>query len=240
VKLVQELRACGREAWLYLPPGNEKAGRIVEAANFDQSWITANTAFCTETGWEWIVLDRYKTPHDEFSRWEKIAPLIGIDEGGPCRNRFDFLIDILPNLYNRYPKTKAEVTKNTHWKNNANISDLSLLPLPKKLQTRTLAPNAPLKVLVSFGQEDSARLGPALADALAAKNSAGLLEIILLRGRIGSGKWGVGNREQGTGNRVDVSKHNALPTPTDCKQQPYSLLPTPYSPLPNLNEHLHE
>jgi 2-polyprenyl-3-methyl-5-hydroxy-6-metoxy-1,4-benzoquinol methylase/spore coat polysaccharide biosynthesis predicted glycosyltransferase SpsG len=252
VKLVQELRSRGREAWLYLPPGSEKAGRIVEAAHFDRSWITANTAFCTEAGWEWIVLDHYKTPHNDFSRWEKIAPLIGIDEGGPCRNRFDFLIDILPNLYNRYPKAQRELTENTHWKNHANISAPSLLPLPKKPQTRRSAPNAPLKVLVSFGQEDSARLGPAVADALAAKSSAGLIEIILLGGRKGSGEWGVGNREQGTGNReqgtgnrVDVSKHNALPTPTDCKQQPQGgraapLLPTPHSPLPNLNEHLHE
>jgi 2-polyprenyl-3-methyl-5-hydroxy-6-metoxy-1,4-benzoquinol methylase/spore coat polysaccharide biosynthesis predicted glycosyltransferase SpsG len=252
MKLVRELRTRGREAWLYLPPDNEKAGRIVEASHFARSWITADTAFCTETGWEWIVLDRYQTPHGEFSRWEKIAPLIGIDEGGPCRNRFDFLIDILPNLYNRYPKIRREAAKNTHWKNDANINGPSLLPLPKKPQGRASVPNTPLKVLVSFGQEDSARLGPAVTDALAAKNSSGLIEIILLGGRsvkMGTGDWGVGNRERGTGNRVDVSKHNALPILTDCKQQSQGgraapPVPDPQSPLfppvPNLNEHLHE
>ncbi|MDR0494830.1 MAG: dipeptide/oligopeptide/nickel ABC transporter permease/ATP-binding protein [Treponema sp.] len=47
-------------------------------------------------------------------------------------------------------------------------------------------------------------------------------------------KKGKGIRGWGLGTRVDVSKRNGLPTLTDCKQQPQSPVPGPYSPSPLL------
>ena len=104
--------------------------------------------------WAFIVLDRFKTSREEYSFWAGFAPLIGIDEGGPSRACFDFLVDLLPSLS----------------KHEANLNAPGLLPLPKKRRPPfTYGPNgAPLAVLISFGAEDPAGLGPAVASALSA------------------------------------------------------------------------
>ena len=94
-------------------------------------------------GWDFIVLDRFKTPADEFAFWHSLGPLIGIDEGGPCRSRFDFLFDLLPQLSGPEP----------------NISVPRLLPMPRKRRPPDASPSGPLRVLVSFGAEDAAGLG---------------------------------------------------------------------------------
>jgi 2-polyprenyl-3-methyl-5-hydroxy-6-metoxy-1,4-benzoquinol methylase/spore coat polysaccharide biosynthesis predicted glycosyltransferase SpsG len=111
--LVRDLRALGREGRLLLPP--ETAGRY--AARIDSSWLISE-AELESTAWDWIILDRFRTPPEEYSRWAALAPVIGIDEGGPCRDRFDVLIDILPGLPGRPPP---------------NIADASLLPLAPRL-----------------------------------------------------------------------------------------------------------
>jgi 2-polyprenyl-3-methyl-5-hydroxy-6-metoxy-1,4-benzoquinol methylase/spore coat polysaccharide biosynthesis predicted glycosyltransferase SpsG len=179
--LVRELRSLDREAWLFLSVDNEKTDRLVNAVHCDPSWIIRErewpdfAAQISGAGksWECVILDRYQTPSETFSRWVKVAPLIGIDEGGPCRNSFDFLIDILPGA--------AAVNK---WR-AANISDPSLLPLPEKTEHPESRTNtAALKILVSFGQEDSAGLGLAVTNALTramhtANNSSNCLDITL-------------------------------------------------------------
>jgi len=144
--------------------------------------------------WNMIILDRFRTPAKEFSFWSGLserssAALIGIDEGGACRNRFDFLIDLLPCINKIKP----------------NISAPRLLPLPK---TR-ISPNASfntsinnanasmnkgegktLRVLISFGAEDSAGLGPSAAQALARQKAASTLEITLIAPLpLSSGFW---------------------------------------------------
>ncbi|MCL2602753.1 MAG: methyltransferase domain-containing protein, partial [Treponema sp.] len=93
--------------------------------------------------WDFIVIDRFRTPDDEFSFWANLAPVIGIDEGGPCRSQFDFLIDLLPAL--DAPE--------------ANISAPGLLPLPRKRRRPDAPPANPPRVLISFGAEDMAGLG---------------------------------------------------------------------------------
>ena len=117
--------------------------------------------------WDFIILDRFRTPREEYVFWAGFAPLIGIDEGGPCRSCFDFLIDLLPSLS----------------KHEANLNAPGLLPLPKKRRPpaagnpangkiadgKVAASNrVPLAVLVSFGAEDAADLGPEAARALSA------------------------------------------------------------------------
>jgi SAM-dependent methyltransferase len=79
--------------------------------------------------------------------------VIGMDEGGPSRDQFDFLIDTLPGLPGRSP---------------ANIASPALLPLGKPRpfpDPPEISPDRPLRVLVSFGLEDSAGLTVPLARA---------------------------------------------------------------------------
>ncbi|MDR0878470.1 MAG: class I SAM-dependent methyltransferase [Treponema sp.] len=195
--LVRDLRKAGREAWLYLPH-REAADRIPALTEgFDNSWIIlqdlTQSGKPTGKNWDFIVLDRFKTTGTEFAFWSKLAPLIGIDEGGPCRDRFNFLIDLLPGLPN---KTKP------------NIQDPSLNPLPKNrrsplgiltakankakkereekihsfsssffspsspsspystLRFTFFDSSSPPKILISFGAEDAAGLGGAVYEVL--------------------------------------------------------------------------
>jgi 2-polyprenyl-3-methyl-5-hydroxy-6-metoxy-1,4-benzoquinol methylase/spore coat polysaccharide biosynthesis predicted glycosyltransferase SpsG len=191
--LIRDLRGLGREAWLFLTRETKDLSGIFNTSHFDDSCLIAG-ADLQAKAWDCIILDRFHTPPQEFERWAGMAPLIGIDEGGPCRDRFDFLIDILPGLSPGGSKP--------------NIADPSLLPLSAKnlLQRRRSSINEEtygasavkvssaesagnrcvedkaVKVLISFGHEDSAGLGPAAARALADKNHDGVLEITLLAG----------------------------------------------------------
>jgi 2-polyprenyl-3-methyl-5-hydroxy-6-metoxy-1,4-benzoquinol methylase len=154
------LRALGREAWLYITSSN--AETVLETARFDRAWLIAESGI-TEKSWQCIILDRFQTPEKELVRWQKIAPVIGIDEGSKHRGCFDFLIDILPNLEKVTP----------------NIACPSLLPLPKNKPCPSARPKTePLKILLSFGLEDSAGLGPALAKTPVGHKN---IEIILLK-----------------------------------------------------------
>jgi SAM-dependent methyltransferase len=154
----------GRDAWVFLSGDSGGLDGIFNTTGFNRAWLATKADLRV---WEFIVLDRFQTPTAEFVRWAALAPLIGIDEGGPCRNRFDFLIDALPGF--------ADGT-------GPNIAGASLLPLPEKRKAPAPQKKIPLKVLISCGQEDAAALGPAAAQALAAKNSGCLLDITLIAG----------------------------------------------------------
>ncbi|MDR0641174.1 MAG: hypothetical protein LBG07_01800, partial [Treponema sp.] len=160
--LVREARALGREAFLfpcgpYMPPAPAPApwtGTVPLLAGLDPSWITPKPA---ERTWNFIVLDRFQTPPGEYRFWSSLGPLIGVDEGGPCRDRFDFLLDLLPGPPDR---------------SLPNILDPGLLPLPLKRRSAGDSKAAgPLRVLISFGAEDHARLGQSCAAALLASSS---------------------------------------------------------------------
>jgi SAM-dependent methyltransferase len=140
--LVEELRALGREAYLYLPPESSVsfAYRI-------------NEEDLRRRSFDFVVLDCFQTPPDEYAFWRGFAPLIGIDEGGPCRPCFDFLIDELPALR---PASAP------------NIFCPGFLPLPENRRTAFFKHNqeSPLEILVSFGAEDPAGLTVAVAESL--------------------------------------------------------------------------
>jgi 2-polyprenyl-3-methyl-5-hydroxy-6-metoxy-1,4-benzoquinol methylase/spore coat polysaccharide biosynthesis predicted glycosyltransferase SpsG len=165
--LVRGLRALGRDAWLYVTSSNADA--VLETAQFDRAWLLAETCL-REKSWQCVILDRFQTPAQELVRWQKIAPVIGLDEGGKRRGYFDFLIDILPNCNKITP----------------NISAPSLLPLPKnKPRPSARSETEPLKVLLSFGQEDSAGLALALAKVSANHQN---IDITLLKGKLSQEK----------------------------------------------------
>ena len=171
--LLRSLRHRGRDAYLWIPE-NLKHDFLQRFREFfktvDRPCILSRKEELDAHVWDLIVIDYFRCSRKEFMFWSGIAPLIGIDEGGPLRKRFDFLIDLLPAFSKHEP----------------NLSAPSLLPLPRNRRP----PNADnsagnIRILISFGAEDSARLGTTTArvfDRIAAKskNTADPLNITLI------------------------------------------------------------
>jgi 2-polyprenyl-3-methyl-5-hydroxy-6-metoxy-1,4-benzoquinol methylase/spore coat polysaccharide biosynthesis predicted glycosyltransferase SpsG len=172
ITLTGDLRTAGKEAWLFTGTDNadENTTSLFKSMNFNPAWRIKEDGLdrvCAKKI-ECIILDRFQTPPEELSRWKNIAPVVGIDEGGPCRDSFDFLIDILtPEKFGRP---------------HANIACPSLLKFPKKPLSKKNAEDS-LKVLVTFGQEDTAGLGSSVARALSTAGAKNM-EIIWLRGSL--------------------------------------------------------
>ncbi|GHV77675.1 hypothetical protein AGMMS49942_24960 [Spirochaetia bacterium] len=173
--LVRSLRAAGREAFLFLP---EFSGgfnpRLLEIAGLnDESWIlqgkTQDPRYAPEADkhWDYIILDKWRTDLWEAASWAALAPLVGIDEGGDHRDKFDFLIDLLPAL----PKRAF---------NPPNIAAPSLIPLPHNRRPSFHKAEGPLRVLISFGAEDAAGLTFQAAMSLRGLVHSGELEITLI------------------------------------------------------------
>ena len=174
--LTDDLRAMDREALLFLPAQAEETDNLFNTANFSPAWrITEDDLprICADTV-ECIVLDRFQTPSEELARWKEIAPVIAIDEGGPCRDSADFLVDILVPEKLGYPQ--------------ANTADPFLLKLPPAPLHQKQPAGENLKVLVSFGHEDPAGLGPAVTRSLSAMNNSGSMDITYLRGGLRKSK----------------------------------------------------
>jgi 2-polyprenyl-3-methyl-5-hydroxy-6-metoxy-1,4-benzoquinol methylase/spore coat polysaccharide biosynthesis predicted glycosyltransferase SpsG len=174
IKLVQDLRILGKEAYL-LADVNDNIKNLLEIHQFDNSYIVSEKKIC-DKNWDLIILDRFQTPLDEISRWKKIAPVIGIDEGGSFRDNFDFLVDIL------IPEKLG--------KPRANIASHALIKLPQDFKRKDTQrkPDDVLKILIAFGQEDPAGLGLKTARALSAAKKKHPVEITLLRGSLYKGK----------------------------------------------------
>ena len=165
--LLDSLCAMGKDAYLWIP-AESKDGVISRFSEFfekaDVSRILSREEDLARYTWNYIVLDHFCTSGREFAFWSNFGPLIGIDEGGPERGRFDFLVDLLPSLS----------------KIMANSTDPGLLPLPQKRRSDRLSTFSG-RVLVSFGAEDSAGLGLRAAKVLASNvNTAHPLDITLV------------------------------------------------------------
>lgn len=118
-------------------------GTMAAAAGVDEGCFVSEEDALTPDCWDFAVLDMRSTAESEFKRWLRTGiPLIGLDEGGPMRRRFSYLIDTFPLPKNYGPP---------------NITEPGFLPLP---DTRRI-PSAGTgfqSVLVSFGGEDPAGL----------------------------------------------------------------------------------
>lgn len=104
---------------------------------------------------EAVVFDNFRTSASQLKKFPANIIRIGIDEGGPVRSRFDYLLDILP------------VVKRQQAPNYASASFLNQENY-KKRKRKTVK-----SILVSFGGEDRAGLTQKTADYL---QSAGLHE----------------------------------------------------------------
>ncbi|GHU55919.1 hypothetical protein FACS189442_4020 [Spirochaetia bacterium] len=145
--LVRDLRSRSREAFFYIFDSELAPHLSPFLKDIDPCWIISGQKAVTEKQWAFIILDRFRTPAEEYPYWSSLAPLIGIDEGGACRDDFDFLIDLLPG-----PPAHS----------GPNILDPSLLPLPRNRRSpaeQAAEAGASPRVLISFGAEDPAGLG---------------------------------------------------------------------------------
>ena len=173
--LKRRLEEEGREAYLWIPESvkDEVLNRFKHLFKNTDTRIFSKEEDISGRTWNFIVLDNFRTSRKEYAFWAGLSqkgrfPLIGIDEGGPCRKRFDFLIDLLPSLEKLKPDISAP------W----------LLPLPKKrrpafMKESEVSEENPLRVLISFGAEDSAELGYYAARRLARQKTA-MQEITLI------------------------------------------------------------
>ena len=143
----------------HIDPTEDSKEDSKEGSNFAKGFysrLLSREVDLSGRNWAFIVLDRFKTPVEEFSFWRGLAPLVGIDEGGPCRSHFDFLLDLLPGIKGPPP----------------NLNVPGLLPLPRKRRPlpsstpRSPASSRPSRVLISFGIEDAANLGFLAARAI--------------------------------------------------------------------------
>ncbi|MEL3906520.1 MAG: methyltransferase domain-containing protein [Treponema sp.] len=118
-----------------------------------------------------FVLDNFRTGEEEIMRLKRIAPVIGLDEGGEGRMFADYLIDILPSLPQPVGKTGQEALR-------ANLSDIRFIPLPHNRKSaaamekyekdgRRFVPPAEARILVVCGGENAAQMALPIAYSLA-------------------------------------------------------------------------
>ncbi|GHU34306.1 hypothetical protein FACS1894172_14370 [Spirochaetia bacterium] len=159
VLLVRELREQNRDAFLFATPG------VIFPVDNNPEWCLSDLDSLHKHSWDFVVIDRFKTTRQEFKFWKTVAPIIGIDESGPCRNECDFLIDLLPNL----PGTLTP-----------NLTAPWMLPLPKNRRDSFFSRKElePFQILVSFGLEDPARLSLPVTIALA-QNAGTAISVVI-------------------------------------------------------------
>ena len=200
IRLVNDLRDLDRHAFLFCRQ-NAQIDSLFKIMNFNTEWvrnsepsnlwfgamsneqITENSKKCPinseqiagsgekRENFELIVLDRFQTSDEELFVWKNIAPVIGIDEGGHYRDNFDFLIDIL------IPEKLGKPC--------ANICSPALIGLPQNISSKQEQKNnETYKILITFGQEDSAGLGIKTANLLSNLSKKYSMDITLLRGAL--------------------------------------------------------
>ncbi|MFO7730766.1 MAG: class I SAM-dependent methyltransferase [Spirochaetia bacterium] len=117
------------------------------AANsgLDSSCFLHDGYSITSSKWDFLLIDRRATGKSEFLWWSRTGiPMIGVDEGGPQRRYFSYLLDTFP-LPPRFGQ--------------ANLVEPGLLSLPERKKTAPTASRTRFhSVLVSFGGEDPAHL----------------------------------------------------------------------------------
>jgi 2-polyprenyl-3-methyl-5-hydroxy-6-metoxy-1,4-benzoquinol methylase/spore coat polysaccharide biosynthesis predicted glycosyltransferase SpsG len=144
LNLVQDIRAAGGEARLFLASGFRGLSAVSRE-------LLISSTDLLKKNWSLIILDRFRCPPEELEHWSALAPTLGIDEG-LSRQGCDFLIDLLPGLPAR---------------EMANIISPSLLALPKRRRSSFYySGQGPYKVMISFGAEDHAQFSVDAAQAL--------------------------------------------------------------------------
>lgn len=139
IQLVKDLRERGFEAYLYDAP---------------REFFHLAPPDLSSTVWSAIILDRFRTKKEELSFWRQWGPVVGIDEGGPYRASFDYLIDIIPSLPPRIPP-------NLFFPQAIGVPSVRRPNWPEQVPPS-------LRMLVTFGAEDPRALSVPVARLLLA------------------------------------------------------------------------
>ncbi|AEJ19777.1 methyltransferase domain-containing protein [Gracilinema caldarium] len=161
-RLVQALSALGGEAYLLTNISEHQSTDIPVMNEMQAQTISA---------WRFIVIDGFRTAPQVVHRWSQKAPVVGIDEGGPCRSSFDYLVDILPGpkgltiavkllmlfmpIFREFSVYKMLCTS-LGQADKPNLVNPDFLQLPQK--RREQFPESIKKVLITFGAEDAQNL----------------------------------------------------------------------------------
>ncbi|MDR1469707.1 MAG: methyltransferase domain-containing protein [Spirochaetaceae bacterium] len=148
-RLVTELRARGFNALLCIVGNRSEEDTATVLGEFDAQNRIPLFAI-RETAWDLIVTDRCQTLSEEALIYHGLAPVLGIDEGGKDREQFDFLLDILHC-------DSGGVTPNER-RPDLGLPVFPSFPPPLPLE-KSASNTERLRVLVSFGGEDSDGLG---------------------------------------------------------------------------------
>jgi len=201
IALTKDLRAIGKDARLFITPQTRDLTALYKSYDFNPAWCVTNNELEIRNKElrekvDFIVLDNLKTTREEIKRWKNIAPVIGIDEGGAFREEFDFLIDMLIPL--NFIKPAANITSPSLL-----IKDLTQRRKEHKGTNNT----GKKRILISFGQEDTAGLGLKTAQTLSALKDNINLDITLLRGALAAGRETVPENIKVLQNIPNLSQH---------------------------------
>jgi len=168
--LLEALEESGRESYLWISENQKedvfhRFRSFMEKSEFSKGFnarLLSDVNEVKKHKWDFIIIDNFKTSKSEFTFWSSLGTVIGVDEGGECRNNFDFLIDLLPALGGVEP----------------NLISPNLLPLPKKRKTALNGGAEQIKILIAFGAEDNAKLGPSAAKRLSSLNTGSQITLV--------------------------------------------------------------
>ena len=200
VRLVNELRVLGRQAFLYIKPENLSAQvkNLFYSMNLSSERIISPLKTAPDESlfnFDYIILDYFQTARDEIIYWKKIAPVIGIDEGGSYRDSFDFLIDIL--IPENFASPSANITSAALMVNKPNAAgQREMSPAKDRLSHFNYIDKSltggrgslKQKILITFGQEDPASLGVKAARFLSAVKTKYNIDITLIKGALSTDK----------------------------------------------------
>lgn len=115
--------------------------------------------------WKWILVDQRECNEILYKELLQLnRPLLALDEGGPLRNRMDYLIDAFPRLTQKH---------------EANYQSASLLLSGKPLDNPPLDQRKNL--LISFGNEDPAGLSQVILKKIS-ELSFDMSQVTLVKG----------------------------------------------------------
>ena len=174
--LTKDLHAMGKKARLFITPQTRDLTNLYKSHDFNPSWCITNEELeirqKLQGDLDFIVLDNFKTTQEEITHWKNFAPVIGIDEGGAFREEFDFLIDIL--IPRNFIKPAANITS----------PKLIIKNISKRRADSSARKD---RILISFGQEDTAGLGLKTAQTLSEMEDSQYWDITLLKGALSGG-----------------------------------------------------
>lgn len=161
-RTLKTAQSMGNNAWVYFEKGG-KDDRLTAILNSVQ--IVENP--WEEIPWKLVIIDRRKTSVKELNFYEKLGPVIGIDEGGNARAYTPYLIDSLGNKVQREkPNTVV-----------APISDINANNIKSCKKLKQFK-----KILISFGGEDPTGLTMTLLRKLKTDNFFNDLDISVVEG----------------------------------------------------------